>query len=355
MSQDLSTEWDVEATEEPYDSEESPALEFEILNYPADTTLQGYAQQHKDGLLLVPSFQRKFVWDQVKASKLIESFLIGLPVPGVFLFKPRSGATYQVIDGHQRITSVVAFLNGLIGDKKFRLKGVSPKWNNKAFDELTEDEQFKLQQSVMRATIIQQLDPQDDRSIYMIFERLNTGGMNLNPMEVRRCVHHGDLIEVLDEINTHPSWRACLGKPDPDKRFRDVELLLRVLAFSIKWNSYEKPMKGFLNDFVAENRSAHNLENTIFEFKRACDRIVETLGERPFHLRGKLNYGALDSVLTALISTPATPTAENLQGLFANADFIAATSANTSDRLVVRSRIEKAIEILGQKDAHKNT
>jgi hypothetical protein len=125
MSQDTTPDWDVEKTEEQYDEEQSPAIEFEILNYPADTTLKGYRQQFEDGLLIVPNFQRRFVWDQVKASKLVESFLIGLPVPGVFLYKPRQGVGFQVIDGHQRITSVVAFQKGVIGDRKFTLKGGS--------------------------------------------------------------------------------------------------------------------------------------------------------------------------------------------------------------------------------------
>ncbi|UWP94757.1 DUF262 domain-containing protein [Aliiroseovarius crassostreae] len=347
MSQDLSQDWDVETTEESYENEDSPALEFEILNYPADTTLKGYQQQRKDGLLQVPTFQRKFVWDQVKASKLIESFLIGLPVPGVFLYKPRSGASYQVIDGHQRITSVVAYLDGVIGDKKFRLKGVAEQWNNKSFDELSEDDQFKLEQSVMRATIIQQLDPQDDRSIYLIFERLNTGGMNLNPMEVRRCVYHGNFIETLDEINLHQSWRTCLSKPQPDKRFRDVELVLRVLAFAQEWQTYEKPMKGFLSDFVAENRNSKDLEDLCIRFKHACDLVVGALGERPFHLRGKLNYGALDSVLTALINLQSSPTKEDFESLFAHPEFISATTANTSDRSEVHQRIDLAFEYLG--------
>lgn len=211
MSQDTTPDWDVEKTEEQYDEEQSPAIEFEILNYPADTTLKGYRQQFEDGLLIVPNFQRRFVWDQVKASKLVESFLIGLPVPGVFLYKPRQGVGFQVIDGHQRITSVVAFQKGVIGDRKFTLKGVNKKWEGKSFDSLSEAERFKVEQSVMRATIIQQLDPHDDRSIYMIFERLNTGGVNLNPMEVRRCVYHGEFLETLDKVNKDADWRKCLG------------------------------------------------------------------------------------------------------------------------------------------------
>ncbi|GGD38943.1 DUF262 domain-containing protein [Sinisalibacter lacisalsi] len=345
MSQEITNDWDVEKTEEGYNEEDSIPLKFEILNYPADTTLKGYRQQSEDGLLEVPTFQRNFVWDQVKASKLIESFLIGLPVPGVFLYKPRSGTGYQVIDGHQRITSVVSYLKGLIGEKKFRLKGVSDHWNNKSFDELSEEDQFKLEQSVMRATIIQQLDPQDNKSIYMIFERLNTGGMNLNPMEVRRCVYHGSFISALDEMNAMPSWRKCLGKASLDKRFRDVELVLRVLALSQSWQEYEKPMKGFLSDFLADSRD-NDGEGWKIAFGAACDAVLAAKPDRPFHLRGKLNYGALDAVLCALIDLKTKPTPEQIEALFKDAEFAAATTANTSDRSEVHKRIEKAIEYL---------
>jgi len=264
MKEPETHEWDIDNTEEDYAHEESPKLEFEILNYPADTTLKGYLQQKQDGVLTVPSFQRRFVWDHVKASKLIESFLIGLPVPGVFLYKPRVGSTYQVIDGHQRITAVTSYLSGLIGDTKFRLKGVADKWNGLSFDELDESDRFKLEQSVMRATIIQQLDPMDDRSIYMIFERLNTGGVNLNPMEVRRCVYYGPFVDSLDELNDDPNWRICISKQEPDKRFRDVELVLRVLAMSEHSREYEKPMKGFLSNFTADNKNPHPPSNPAF-------------------------------------------------------------------------------------------
>ncbi|MFC4733599.1 DUF262 domain-containing protein [Salipiger abyssi] len=346
MSQEQSADWDIEKTEEDYEQEETPELEFEILNYPADTTLKGYKQQLDDGLLKVPDFQRQFVWDQVKASKLIESFLIGLPVPGVFLYKPRAGKGYQVIDGHQRITSVTAYLSGVMGENKFRLKGVSARWNGKSFDDLSESDQFKLEQAVMRATIIQQLDPLDDRSIYLIFERLNTGGMNLNPMEVRRCVYHGKFISFLDEMNESTEWRKILARPKPDKRFRDVELLLRVLALSDSWLEYEKPMKGFLSNYTAKMKDSDNLDVLRNQFLHACRAVLNVKPEKPFHLRGKLNYGALDAVLCSLVNSGGNPSEDSLDMLFSDTGFVAATSANTSDRHEVHTRIEKADEFL---------
>lgn len=109
---DEADDWDVEPTEEPPEEEREPKLEYEIMNYPADITLGGYVDHWDRKELTVPDFQRMYVWDRIKASKLVESFLIGLPVPGTFLYKERVKAGYLIIDGQQRITSVVSFIKG---------------------------------------------------------------------------------------------------------------------------------------------------------------------------------------------------------------------------------------------------
>ncbi len=90
-------EWEVEETEESSEQEAEPAQKFEIMNYPADTTLSGYLEMWDRNELKVPDFQRAFIWDRVKASKLIESFLLGLPVPGVFLLKKRKALTTSLL------------------------------------------------------------------------------------------------------------------------------------------------------------------------------------------------------------------------------------------------------------------
>jgi uncharacterized protein with ParB-like and HNH nuclease domain len=77
-------EWDAEETEESPEDEREPQLKYEIMNYPADITIGGYVDLWDRKELVVPDFQRMYVWDRVKASKLVESFLLGLPVPGVF-------------------------------------------------------------------------------------------------------------------------------------------------------------------------------------------------------------------------------------------------------------------------------
>ena len=145
------TDLDIEQTEESEEDEALPAPRYEIFSYPADTTLKGYLDQWNAQQLFIPKFQRNFVWDQTRASKLVESFLLGLPVPPVFLFKPARGQEFWIIDGQQRIMSVVYFQQGTFRDKKFRLTGVDRRWEGKTFEELEKPDKFAIETAVLPA------------------------------------------------------------------------------------------------------------------------------------------------------------------------------------------------------------
>jgi len=345
---EVDAEWDVEETEEAPEQEQEPKLEYEIMNYPADITLAGYVDLWDRKELTVPPFQRMYVWDRIKASKLVESFLLGLPVPGTFLYKERIKAGYLIIDGQQRITSLIRFIKGTFDETVFRLKNVHPRYEGKAFADLTEDEQFKLKGATLRATIIQQIDPLDDTSIYQVFERLNTGGVNLNPMEVRQCVSYGPFVDALKKMNEVESWRKIIGQPKIDKRLRDVELVLRCLALSERGDKYEKPMKGFLNKYMESHRGDdQDYGSLLTNFKSSTDYILDHLGEKPFHLRGRLNYGALDSIMAAVLADIAPQDlAERFSDLRQDSDYDDAITYNTSDDAVVETRLAKAVEYL---------
>jgi hypothetical protein len=346
--------WDVESTEEAEENEQD-VVTYQISYYPADITLKGYDDKWKAEQLYVPPFQRNYVWDQVQASKLIESFLLGLPVPGVFLYKERKSNRLQIIDGQQRILTAVRFFKNEFGDRAFRLKNVQAKWNGKRYEDLVEADRFQLQDAVLRATVVQQLDPNDDSSIYHIFERLNTGGMKLMPMEIRKCVYLSDFYNLLEELNHLPSWKRLIGRVEDDKRLRDVELMLRVLALVEKWKEYEKPMKKFLNDFMAEKKRLEGEALSVFIARTresatgVCDYLLEQLGERPFHLRGRLNYAVLDSTMSVSFRALARKT-KHLKAryakLTADKTYFAVVTQNTSDEKSVASRFELAEKYL---------
>ena len=343
-------DWAIAQTEESEENE-ADVIPYEISYYPADITLKGYLDKHHAGQLRIPDFQRDFVWDQVRASKLIESFLLGLPVPGVFLYKERKSNRLLVVDGQQRIMSAVSFFRGRFQDRIFKLRNVREPWNGKTFDELDESQQFQLHDSVLRATIVQQLDPKDDSSIYHIFERLNTGGVNLNPMEIRKCVYHGRFYSLIEELNKSPEWQAILGRKTPDKRLKDVELVLRVLAMADAWQSYTKPMKQFLNDHMIKyismdgDEQEHKLAQIREDFNETLSHIHSALGERPFHLRGRLNYAVLDSVFATLMAGASIPEDElgnRYEKLSKDDSYVEACTQDTSDEKVVKRRFTAA-------------
>lgn len=345
---------EVDLTEES-NVDELDILRYDISYYPSDMTLRVYYEKYQDGQLIIPDFQREYVWDLVHASKLIESFLIGIPVPGVFLYKEHKTNKLLVIDGQQRILSVVRYFDGRFDDRVFKLKNVRQPWAGKTYDELSDADRYQIQDSVLRATVVQQTSPNDYSSLYHIFERLNTGGVSLSPMEIRKCVYAGPTFKLFEELNRLEEWRKLVGKSKPDRRLRDVELILRIVALAEHWKSYEKPMKAFLNSYLITSGSldktalAKRNERLRETFSRACKTVLDQLGEKPFHLRGRLNLGLMDCTLATICNYP-DKTSKTLKHDFLtmlkSKDFIAAVTYNTSDATVVADRFRLASQYL---------
>jgi len=337
---------------------ESAPPDYQIGTYPADFTLEVLHQKWKAKEIRIPEFQRSFVWKQVQASKLIESFLVGLPVPAVFLHNERVSQYFFVIDGQQRLKSIFYYFEGYFGAETggqrrvFRLTGLSPesRFGGKAFEELREEDQRRLKNAVLRAFIVQQLDPDDDTSMYHIFERLNTGGTLLTNQEIRNSVCHGSFVEFLTRVNREPMWRAILGKDVPDTRKKDVELLIRFFAMR-DISGYNKPMKDFLTKFMRKNRgpSGEALARSEEVFMQTCKQIVNTLGEKPFHVRAGLNASVFDAVMVAfsnhLESIPGDVT-ERYKRLLADSEFDEGTRQATTDKDTVQQRFRKAQAVL---------
>ena len=343
-------EWskDIMETEES-EIEEADVIKYSITHYPADYTLGTYLDKSQSGQLIIPEFQRNFIWGIVQASKLMESFLLGLPVPAVFLYKQKNTNKLLVLDGQQRIFSAVRFLKNEFGERIFRLKGVDERWEGKTFEELNEADKFQLLDAVLRAVVVQQLSSDDDTSIYQIFERLNTGGVNLNAMEVRKCVYLGEFMNLLIEMNKDSNWRRLIGKPEIDTRFRDVEFILRILAFRDNYEKYEKPMKHFLNKYMAginkkeDGKLAGFNKTTREEFKLVCKDLFDMIGEKPFHLRGRLNYAVMDSTMYCVFLAvkaqgKITDFRERFKRMMGDELYIESVTYNTSDEREVKQR-----------------
>ena len=343
------------------DDREVSLERYEILSYPADYTLEVLVSKWHKGEIVIPSFQRRFVWKKTQASKLIESFLMGLPVPPIYVFSDIGSDKLLVVDGQQRIQSIAYYFEGYFGSGQngkrnvFRLNGLdeSSPYNGLTYEELQHRNPSafaKLNNSILRAFIIQQLDPADDTSIYHVFERLNTGGTQLSTQEIRNCVHHGSFNDMLVKINEYEPWRVILGKPDPDNQLRDVELILRFLALNQDIENYRKPMKYFLNKFIStyNNMDTKRLEEFEKIFKKTVDIVIDKLGEKPFHISSGLNVAVFDSVFVTIAQLTTVPVdlQQQYHKLIHDKSFLDCIRARTTDKEIVLRRMRMAADFL---------
>lgn len=304
----------IEMLQSEKDDSESTSSHYEIVSIPADFTLEGLVSKLRKKQLVIPGFQRRFVWSQRQASRLVESFLLGLPVPALFLYADSETGELQVIDGQQRLMSILQFFDGtfrnanMAKEKLFSLTGLADDspyagMTAKRLKDESPATYAKLNDAVMRAFMIKQLDPNDATSVYHIFERLNTGGTVLQGQEIRNCVYHGRLNDLINELNTLSDWRKILGKDSLDARMRDVEMILRFISLYYFEAEYRKPMKDFLSKSMKKKRNISTQESDSLRkvFVETCKTIVATLGVRPFHLGlSKMNPAVFDAVFTVV-------------------------------------------------------
>jgi uncharacterized protein DUF262 len=343
-------------TEEEID--EAPYVEFDISVAPSDPSLELLVKQLATNDIIVPFYQRKFVWTIEQASKLIESFLMGLPVPQIFLYV-NDEEQLEVIDGQQRLLSVKAFFDGFFGDEDaqgrrqtFKLKGLSVRseYNDKRFDELSIRDQRKLKNATLRAINIKQLKPHSGGdSVFHIFERLNTGGTRLKPQEIRNAVYRGKIVEELRLLNTNADWQAILGLKRPDKTQKDLELVLRLLSLYKQWQDYEKPMLKYLNRWMDNNKNYDSLICSEFtqNFPLATKKVREAI-QRPFRPKGVVNAAVLEAVMLAVLEMPdidKKSLAERYAQLLREEDFHQVIRGATTDtaNLFIRTTLARQV------------
>ena len=238
------------------DKEDEENLDFKdlsnqkIYTEPKQWTISVLFDKFKKGNInLQPDFQRHFVWDKKKASALIESILLKFPLPIIYLSEEENGKL-TVIDGQQRLTSIFAFLDNKFpsgGDFKLTSLKVLTDLNKKTYADLSDTDQTKIDDYTISTIVISNTSGQDIK--FDMFERLNSGSVGLNDMELRNCIYRGTYMDTLKEFAKKPLFRELVGLRDEEPRMKDVELVLRFLAFShTNYMDYSAPMKKFLND-----------------------------------------------------------------------------------------------------------
>lgn len=342
------------ALEEGVDDEtlrEDPgATKFSISSYGADYTVDSLVKRMRGGAFRIPDFQRQFVWTAKHASKFIESLLMGLPVPGIFLYKEADTNEHLVIDGQQRLRTLEAFYGGILRGKEFKLQGVREPWLNKTYKTLDQSDVLKLDDSIVHATIFKQDKPEDVLdSIYFVFERINTGGIRLSPQEIRNCVSLGPFINRVRELNGFPAWRAVFG--GQNNRAKDEELIVRFFAMYRDGDKYSRPMNGFLNKFSANMNKVgdQELDRLSNVFKATIGKINSAVGGRAFRIIRALNAAAFDAVMVGLarrLDAGPEPADNKVsmayEKLVLNEEFRQACERATADEENVRKRIALA-------------
>ena len=221
---DLLLQGEREIDESLDDVDEVIPFKYSITSYGADYPVDGLVKRISSHDIIIPKFQRGYVWSLKEASRFVESLLLGLPVPSIFLSKEPETQKLLVIDGQQRLLSLRYFYDGLWPStrKEFALKGVPSKFEGATYKSLASDDRRRLDDSIVHAIVVKQDEPSDDSSsIYHIFERLNTSGVSLTAQEIRTAIHHGEFSDLLKDLNKVDDWRAVYGPVN--KLMRDQE------------------------------------------------------------------------------------------------------------------------------------
>ena len=372
------------------EEEEEFPVEYRITASPNDFNVNTLYNLIDQGKVKLPGFQRNYVWDIKKASRLIESIIMGLPVPQLFFYE-KARNDFLVIDGQQRLLTVFYFIKGKFPreEKRAELRRIldqrgsipqdflnSPEYFSEftlklgphgitgamnrldglTYQTLEEEDRETFGLRPIRCVVIQQHDPKDDdSSMYEIFFRLNTGGINLTPQEIRVSLYYSEFYAMLSKVNLEERWRR-LTRPEPDLHMRDIEILLRGFAMLTDGRTYAPPMIRFLNLFSNKSKSFSNEDITYYEslFGTFLDQCAD-LPEQAFTSQTRrFSTSMYDAIFTAACEDAFASRnlevkhidATKLSRLKSDPEFVRATQSQTTSKANVDLRLQRARQIL---------
>lgn len=305
---------------------------------------------------LKPDYQRRDRWSEEKKSQLIESFLMNVPIPPIFLSEDAYGQ-YSVIDGRQRLTAIADFINNafsLIGLEVFS------DINHKKFRDLPSRLQTVIRtRPILRSVII--LRQSDPDIKYEVFRRLNTGGVKLNAQEIRNSVYAGDLNAAIVKLSETKSFQQMIGIINPNtstlyQEMGDVELVLRFAAFRKTWRSFNGGIVRNLDRFMDENKhmTGDEIENIKKDFLETLEKVKLCFGNYSFRRwrpdvqkwRNQILAAAYDTQMLALreftmneLNGKLDAIQEEYKKMFLNEEFQKALGASTPEYFIQRVQI----------------
>lgn len=268
------------------DSEEIPSEKRILRTQSYDKSIADLVAMIRSGdLSLNPDYQRNYVWENKKASLLVESILLNVPIPVVYAEEDNENK-WNVVDGLQRLNSLYRFFND-----EFTLTGleVLKELNKQKFSQLNSKAQRILKNGIIRVIVILQESHPEIK--YDIFMRLNRGSVKLTEQELRNCLYRGSFNNLTKELCSNSQFLEIIGTTEPDKRFSDAEMILRFFAVSDSYNieqqrldNYRGSMKNFLNSFL--NQKKNTPEDHISLYRQAFNETISkaylVFGDRAF-------------------------------------------------------------------------
>lgn len=311
-----------------------------------------------DELQRAPVYQRKFRWDENTESRLVESLLLGLPVPSLFVATNTDGS-WEVVDGLQRISTLIHFtapsgmsLDSVGKTEPLRLSGLTDltTFNGATLADLPSPVQLAFYKRGIRVTALS--DKSNRNTRFELFERLNAGGVALSPQEVRAAIYRGQFNDLLRELAYSEPFKTLVrlqrGREDDGTR---EELVLKFFAYSEDRERYEGPVTEFLNQYMEDQSqiSGEQISDMRARFQMVAEQVFG-ISAGPFKRPG---YGPtplveLEAVLVAAAELLdegvglGTPPA----GWQSDPELVRASTGGTNTRTMLRDRIVRAKELL---------
>jgi uncharacterized protein with ParB-like and HNH nuclease domain len=340
-----------------------PPEQRKLITESSDYTVETLVNKVLNESIFIPDFQRKYVWSDIQASKLIESLIIQCPIPVIYL-NQEPDQRYSVIDGNQRVTSLKRFLNN-----EFSLKGLTAysELEGLTYSQLDPRIQRHINNRTLRCiSISKDTHPQVK---FDVFERLNSGSVKLNKQELRHGLYYGKLIKAAKELVSKTEiTKYVLPIDNKNKRMKAEEFILRFWTLSSDFENYKGSLAASINNFIEKNKNNSNLNELEDNFKNTLNLVTRSFGDYSFmtftkdkegnYLKLKFNAALYDALMVGLyenekngklrVSTSKNENIEKLYELFqSDKDFVKNISQATGNKNSIKYRIDKIKEIFG--------